>query len=771
MRPTFALALAVYLWLLSSPNVWSQKSSFNSDSAYAYLEHLAVEIGPRPMGSRHEQEALRWATAKFRSFGADTAYVMPMAETSRGRNTQSGVAVGLFKGVSDSTIVIGGHIDTSAPEVPGANDDASGVACVIELARNWSQRTRHYTLLFAAFGGEEQGLLGSQHFVDHYPHLEDIALMLQIDMAGSAAPFYPFFDLKSHQSPAWLVEDAFTLDRALGFDDLEYPTRFFSLASVLPMVGSDHIPFQREGIPAIDFTAGVGTSPIHTPRDRIEFVDRSALSRSGRLVDGLLSRYQQQGIPPERKGHYMLWEVLGGRLYIPAWLIIAFIVVAIGLAAAAFGKARKQRLHIEPEERARFSGLKLVAILLLIAVFTQLGEGTMQFLKGLRYPWAAPVQEYLWFAAIWAVAGVWVGLQFTRRWRFSPDPYVYSKRAIILLLLMTLLFVWGSPRLGLYPALSLFFLSLAIFAPAGPVRLILSLLALWPMFRLMFMETFPFVARGSMASGFQIDTFWAALIYTAILTALLVVWYLPGIYTLGFAVVSVPGARKLARLVRAPAAGLVLLVVIIGYGGYLYGLPAYTERWRASLEARAEYDLKTRESSFELVGNEYFRNVTLSTDTLTINYDARIHRAEVPLKFRADWFTATGSESLSTDDSSVVHVDWQFITRRPWYRVKATLKTDTLNIANVTSDLAYRQDRDDATLEWLFEPPDTLRLRAELELPPGARLIRDVSAIYPEPPTPVNLTAELADIKFRTTVTLRDTLMSPVRRMTDRAPQ
>jgi hypothetical protein len=466
---------------------------FEADSAYAYLEHLCVNIGPRPMGSANERAALQWTVGQFRRFGADTAYVMIVPEARQTINTNSGVAIGIFRGTVDSTIVIGGHIDSSGPEIPGANDDGSGTACMIEVARVWSQRPRRFTLLFAAFGGEESGLVGSKYFVDHYAALDKVKLMLQIDMAGSTEALIPFLETQSHQAPVWLVEDAYAIDRVLGYNSLDYPTHFFSVNFAFPggSAGSDHQPFLDKNIPAIDFTAGVNTSPIHTPQDRIDFISKPMLARSGRLVDGLLQKYQEQGIPEPRKGNYMLWEVLGGRLFIPHWLVAAIDIFALLLGGLAFYRSRRNRLQIEKSQRVRFSGFKLFFVMILIAIFVQLGEAILQMLKGLRYPWLAPFNHYLWFAALWTVAGIWLGSQFTRIWRFSPDPYVYAKRAAIFLFIFTILLGLAGTRLAFYPALSLIALSLAIFLPNIWLKLGATAAAFIPMWRLIFFEMLP----------------------------------------------------------------------------------------------------------------------------------------------------------------------------------------------------------------------------------------------------------------------------------------
>ena len=271
------IVLAVSVML--SFTVWAQKPEFNADSAYAHVRHLTEDIGPRPMGSRAEGQALKWAAETFARFGADTAYVMPFFQAPGGVNTTSGIAVGVFPGMSDSIIVVGGHIDSDSRLNPGASDNASGTACVVELARIWSKVPNpRYTMIFAAFGGEERGLVGSKYFAEHFRDIAKILLMFSIDMASSRGWLIPFIDTKTHQAPRWLVEDAYAVDRAMGYNSLEYPTHFFSLNTAIGGAGSDHLPFMDKNIPAIDFTAGINYDPIHTPLDRLEFVDKSMLA-------------------------------------------------------------------------------------------------------------------------------------------------------------------------------------------------------------------------------------------------------------------------------------------------------------------------------------------------------------------------------------------------------------------------------------------------------------------------------------------------------------
>jgi hypothetical protein len=90
-------------------------------------------------------------------------------------------------------IVIGAHYDSRAASVmdslgdaPGANDDGSGTAVVLELARIFSRRTFHATIIFACFAGEEQGLLGATHWAEQARQKGwDVEAMLNNDIVGN----------------------------------------------------------------------------------------------------------------------------------------------------------------------------------------------------------------------------------------------------------------------------------------------------------------------------------------------------------------------------------------------------------------------------------------------------------------------------------------------------------------------------------------------------------------------------------------------------------
>jgi hypothetical protein len=158
----------------------------NSDSLYSYIMKL-VSFGTRHTLSTTKDPnkgigaAREWVVSKFREFVANSGGRMTARldrwtlQPDKRRIdvvADMGNPMAILKGSDpkDSrVIIIGGHLDSRVSDVqnrtadaPGANDDASGVAAVIECARIMSRQSFPATIIFVAFSGEEQGLYGGE---------------------------------------------------------------------------------------------------------------------------------------------------------------------------------------------------------------------------------------------------------------------------------------------------------------------------------------------------------------------------------------------------------------------------------------------------------------------------------------------------------------------------------------------------------------------------------------------------------------------------------
>ncbi|PKP50063.1 MAG: hypothetical protein CVT94_02980 [Bacteroidetes bacterium HGW-Bacteroidetes-11] len=177
-------------------------------------------------------------------------------------------------------IVVGAHYDHlgmggagSGSRVPdlhavhgGADDNASGVASLIELAE-WFGKSENRTsrsLLFVSFGAEEMGLVGARHFVANSPvSLKSIKAMINMDMVGRL----------NAESPVVTISGTGTFTVADSLVDALSSTAAFEVRKVADGYGpSDHAAFYGEGIPVLFITTGAH-SDYHTPVDNVDRIN------------------------------------------------------------------------------------------------------------------------------------------------------------------------------------------------------------------------------------------------------------------------------------------------------------------------------------------------------------------------------------------------------------------------------------------------------------------------------------------------------------------
>lgn len=132
---------------------------------------------------------------------------------------------------------------------PGANDNASGTAMLLTMAKYFTEHPSEYNILFIAFAGEEAGLLGSKYFVDHTPiKLSKIRFLLNLDIMGSGEEGITAVNGTEHTEAFQLLSD---INEEMGL-----------LAKVKrrgKTQNSDHHWFTEQGVPAF-FIYTMGTN-------------------------------------------------------------------------------------------------------------------------------------------------------------------------------------------------------------------------------------------------------------------------------------------------------------------------------------------------------------------------------------------------------------------------------------------------------------------------------------------------------------------------------
>jgi metal-dependent amidase/aminoacylase/carboxypeptidase family protein len=173
--------------------------------------------------------------------------------------------------LAEETIVIGAHYDhLGVRKTPngdtvvynGANDNASGVAVMLEAAELLARREKKLPrrIVFIAFSGEESGLLGSFYYVSHpLVPLEKTIAMINLDVVGRMEGDI-LITIGTSTSPALAkLTDKFAKQNQLNL--MELPKVF---------AGSDHVPFYSHRIPVVFFLTQGGRSDYHRPSDDAE---------------------------------------------------------------------------------------------------------------------------------------------------------------------------------------------------------------------------------------------------------------------------------------------------------------------------------------------------------------------------------------------------------------------------------------------------------------------------------------------------------------------
>ncbi|MEN6545520.1 MAG: M28 family peptidase [Armatimonadia bacterium] len=233
-----------------------------------HVQYLAGTIGPRPTGSEAEAQAGDYLYDKLTAFGYKVD--RQPVRLWNGKSSENLIAT---KRGDAKLLVIGAHYDSVAAS-PGANDNASGAAVMLELARLLIREKNTPTIKFVAFGAEEgrytngksvkgTGRTGSRAYVQSLNPAErkSIIAMINMDMVGAGSDTLEIGDLSTKGQPSsrTCLNLATTLGVSCEYDQFGGK--------------SDYAPFHDAGIPIICFAWGEDRACNHKSGDTPAHVD------------------------------------------------------------------------------------------------------------------------------------------------------------------------------------------------------------------------------------------------------------------------------------------------------------------------------------------------------------------------------------------------------------------------------------------------------------------------------------------------------------------
>ena len=243
-------------------------------------------------------EAAEWLLKKFKNQGYDDVIYHIPKERLDGLELQLKNIICKKRGSTDQTIIICAHFDSrmedlndSVSRAPGANDNASGVCSILEIARVLARQNLGLSLQFVLFSGEEQGLLGSKNYARFIKESNiDLFRLVNLDMIGFPQLNPGIVIIERDNNPDLLHNKVVENDQqSIEFGDImkkmsAYTDLQFHLDSIYD---SDYEPFEAEGyivVGAYDGSADATNPHYHSSSDVPSLIDWDYLTSVTKMV-------------------------------------------------------------------------------------------------------------------------------------------------------------------------------------------------------------------------------------------------------------------------------------------------------------------------------------------------------------------------------------------------------------------------------------------------------------------------------------------------------
>lgn len=305
-------------------------SDFSSGRAMRHVRAIAGE--PHPVGSA--------AHAKVRDYILGELSALGLEPAVQDANGVSNIVARLEGTERGKAVLLVGHYDT-VPGSPGAGDDSSAVAVMLETLRALRQQgaplKNDVICLFS--DAEETGLHGAEAFVYSHPWAKDVGLVLNFDARGNAGPALMF---ETSDGNGWLVEQfarAATHPRATSLS--------YDLYKLLPN-DTDFTVFKEAGVAGLNFAFVGGLGAYHGPLDTVENLDPRSLQHQGTYALELTRHFGNLDLEGRRGGDAIYFNVLDSRLlsYPRGWATPLAALSALAFFVVAAWGLRKGRLTL-----------------------------------------------------------------------------------------------------------------------------------------------------------------------------------------------------------------------------------------------------------------------------------------------------------------------------------------------------------------------------------------------------------------------------------------
>ena len=440
------ILIVVCLFTLGSvdtPKLSTEPVSFDGEQAAADLRTIVTDYPQRVAGTDPDNRLALWVMQQFKQMGLET-HLDSFPATINGKDVALQNVWAVSRGQGPGTVLVIANRDIPAVATQGANDNASGVAAMLALARSFTVTAHERTFIYLCTSGDAYGALGARRFVEDHG-VDNVYGALALRQVATRDPEGIGLDGWSSApkaAPPWLWQLASPAGRVYANLQALQPTVAGQVVRLaVPTSSGSQGPFVAQGAPAITISAAGERVPPQ--QDTLANVSTETLTKMGTVAQGMLMAIDQSAVPGPRSGGTIFLThtrtLPGGSL---ALILAAGLLPLLAVGVDLFARCRRARVELRPAWiRAGLHyapWLVLLAIVYLANLIGQLPRSPgavippdSHLAMNPRYLRVAILVALLVLAYAYAVA---VERRLRRRVRTDPRAVIFVAHAMLLVI-------------------------------------------------------------------------------------------------------------------------------------------------------------------------------------------------------------------------------------------------------------------------------------------------------------------------------------------------
>ncbi|MDZ7682110.1 MAG: M20/M25/M40 family metallo-hydrolase [Fodinibius sp.] len=284
----------------------SHPAEFSAERAFSHVKQIAQQ--PHPLGSTYNDSVRTYIMTQLENLGLDPEIQEGIGVAGRFGSGRAGHTTNIIAQIDgrdpEKTILLMTHYD-SAPNAPGAADDGSGVAAILESVRalQAQEEPLKNNVLILITDGEERGLLGAELFVDQFKQLDQIDLVLNFEARGTSGPSMMFETSSPNANliPHFAKATPHPVANSL----------MYTVYKLLPN-DTDMSVTKRAGLKGLNFAFTKDYLNYHTMQDRPENLSLASLQHQGTNLLGNIRHFGNISFSLDSSSEYVYFNSAAG---------------------------------------------------------------------------------------------------------------------------------------------------------------------------------------------------------------------------------------------------------------------------------------------------------------------------------------------------------------------------------------------------------------------------------------------------------------------------